>query len=254
MHAQTSIPKFIHLADVDSTNNYIANLVQQGHIDSGTVVSADFQHDGRGQRATKWQSLVAQNALFSIYLKWNDFDASNQFQISMLTALAIVNALEQVGLQKVEIKWPNDIFVDQKKIAGILIENDMNGYRVTSSVIGIGLNVNQVQFDQNIRATSMKLETGQTQSVAQIIREISANLFLALDTIKQTETTFYALKNDYLKKLLGFQKHVAIINQRTQTESRIKILDITRTGHLLASDEQNQLQQFDIKDIQWKWE
>jgi BirA family transcriptional regulator, biotin operon repressor / biotin---[acetyl-CoA-carboxylase] ligase len=254
MHVQLNIPKFIHLQDVDSTNNYIANLVRNGHIDSGTVVSADFQHDGRGQRATKWQSLIAQNALFSVYLKWKHFELSNQFQISMITALAIARTLEQLGLQKVKIKWPNDIYVADKKISGILIENDMSGQLITSSIVGIGLNVNQIEFDPSIRATSIKLESGQMQSVTQIIQQITKNLLKTLENFTHDEIDFHALKTAYLQKLLGFDQKVWVIDTNTKREFKIKILDIAKTGHLLASDECNELKRFDIKDIVWKWD
>ena len=254
MHVQINTPKFIHLSDVDSTNNYIANMVRNGHIDSVTVVSADFQHDGRGQRATKWQSLIAQNALFSVYLQWKQFDSSNQFQISMITALAIAQTLEQLGLQKVKIKWPNDIYVADKKIAGILIENDMTGPIISSSILGIGLNVNQIQFDSNIRATSIKLESGQMQNVAHIIQLVTKNLIQTLEKFAQDEIDFHTLKTAYLQKLLGFEQKVWVIDTNTNREFKIKILDIAKTGHLLASDELNELKRFDIKDIAWKWD
>lgn len=251
MQIQHSTTKFLHLNDVDSTNNYVANLVRSGTIDSGTVVSADFQHDGRGQRATKWQSLKNQNALFSVFYRWNQFPATQQFQLSMLTALALVKTLEQLGLQKVEIKWPNDIYVDQHKIAGILIENDLNGNQISASTIGIGLNVNQVDFDTGIRATSLKLETGQPMDIQGVITKCVENLLFMLETVKQSDNPFHALKKEYLSKLLGFNKYVKVFEIKSQKTTKIKILDITQMGLLLASDEANQLLCFDIKDISW---
>jgi BirA family transcriptional regulator, biotin operon repressor / biotin---[acetyl-CoA-carboxylase] ligase len=254
MQAKHNIPNFIHFSDLDSTNNYVANLVRQGKIESGTVVSADFQHDGRGQRATKWQSLVGQNALFSIFIKWGKFHAADQFQISMLTALSLAETLEQFGLQKVKIKWPNDIYIDGHKIAGILIENDLNGQQLSSSILGIGLNVNQVNFNAELRATSMKLETGQSFDIQNIIQKITYQVFQKINELSQEENHYLKLKNNYLNKLLGFENHQRVFHVKSQKDTVIKILDISKSGQLLASNEQNQLEQFDIKDIVWTWE
>jgi BirA family transcriptional regulator, biotin operon repressor / biotin---[acetyl-CoA-carboxylase] ligase len=252
MQVQSSIPKYIHLADVDSTNNYVANLVRTGNIESGTVVSADFQQDGRGQRATKWQSLMAQNALFSIYLKWEKFEAAHQFQISMLTALAIAETLEKFGLHKIEIKWPNDIQSDNQKIAGILIENELNGNMINSSILGIGLNVNQIQFDSELKATSMKLETGQFFVVQFVIQAVALKLLEKLKVFQGENDVHHEIKKQYLSKLKGYQKEANIYNNLNKESYRIKVLDVSKTGQLLASNEHNQLESFDIKDIVWK--
>ena len=251
MQVQSTIPKYIHLADVDSTNNYVANMVRKGNIESGTVVSADFQQDGRGQRATKWQSMLAQNALFSVYLKWDKFTAADQFQISMLTALVIAETLEQFGLQKIEIKWPNDIHADNQKIAGILIENELNGNMINSSILGIGLNVNQIQFDAQLKATSMKLETGQFFVVQFVIQAIASKLMHKLNELQSENNIYPTIKKDYLNKLKGHQKQAMIFNNLSKKSYRIKVLDVSKTGQLLASNEQNQLESFDIKDIVW---
>lgn len=251
MRVQNSTLNFIHINELDSTNNYVANVVRRGEIHSGTVVSADFQREGRGHRATKWQSLVAQNALFSIYLRWEDFKAREQFQLSMLAALSIVETLKGFGIQKVQIKWPNDVYVDGKKIGGILIENDLNGQQIGSSIIGIGLNVNQVQFDTHISATSLKLESGQAFDVQTVLKKISNTLLAKLEQTADMASIFYELKKQYLTNLLGFQEYVRVLNQLTQEEISIKPIDISQSGQLLAVNEHSQLLSFDIKDIVW---
>jgi len=211
----------------------------------------DFQQDGRGQRATKWQSMIAQNALFSIFLKWEKFQATDQFQISMLTALVIAETLERFGLQKIEIKWPNDIYADNQKIAGILIENELNGNMINSSILGIGLNVNQIQFDAELKATSMKLETGQFFVVPFVIQAIASKMTHKLNEFQSENNIYYTIKKEYLNKLKGYQKQVMIFNNLTKESYRIKVVDVSKTGQLLTSNEQNQLERFDIKDIVW---
>lgn len=254
MRVQNSTPNFIHINELDSTNNYVANVVRHGEIHSGTVVSADFQREGRGQRATKWQSLIAQNALFSIFLRWERLDAIDQFQLSMLTALAIVEVLEESGIQNVKIKWPNDIFVENRKIGGILIENDLNGQHISSSIIGIGLNINQVHFESNIQATSIKLETGQPFDIQSVIKKVTFQILANLKAIAEINNPFHSLKKGYLKKLMALQESVKVFDTTQQEEMTIKPIDISQSGQLLAIDNHSKLHSFDIKDIVWLWD
>lgn len=169
----------------------------------------------------------------------------------MLAALSIVETLKGFGIQKVQIKWPNDVYVDGKKIGGILIENDLNGQQIGSSIIGIGLNVNQVQFDTHISATSLKLESGQAFDVQTVLKKISNTLLAKLEQTADMASIFYELKKQYLTNLLGFQEYVRVLNQLTQEEISIKPIDISQSGQLLAVNEHSQLLSFDIKDIVW---
>jgi BirA family biotin operon repressor/biotin-[acetyl-CoA-carboxylase] ligase len=169
----------------------------------------------------------------------------------MLTALVIAETLEQFGLQKIEIKWPNDIHADNQKIAGILIENELNGNMINSSILGIGLNVNQIQFDAQLKATSMKLETGQFFVVQFVIQAIASKLMHKLNELQSENNIYPTIKKDYLNKLKGYQKQAMIFNNLSKKSYRIKVLDVSKTGQLLASNEQNQLESFDIKDIVW---
>ncbi len=254
MRVQNSIPKFIHINELDSTNNYVANVVRHGEIHSGTVVSADFQREGRGQRATKWQSLIAQNALFSIFLSWEKLNATDQFQLSMLTAIAIVEILEELGIQNIKIKWPNDIFVENRKIGGILIENDLNGQQISSSIVGIGLNVNQVHFESNMQATSIKLETGQPFDIQSVIKKVTFQVLTKLKEVAEIDNPFYTLKKVYLDKLMALQKTVQVFDTTQQEKTTIKPIDISQSGQLLALDHHGKLRSFDIKDIVWMWD
>lgn len=244
-------PEIISLTEVDSTNNYIANLVREGKLCKTTIVSADYQHEGRGQRATKWQSSKAQNALFSIYTPWKHLKLEDQFVVSMLVALSIVDTLQRHVTSEVKIKWPNDIYVDSKKIAGILIESDLNGQQVSSSIIGIGLNINQTYFDAAIRATSLKLETGQNHDRAGLIQQITKNLMLRCEQLLDEPDFFNVVKQQYLNKLFGHKQYISVIVKLGNAPLTIKPLDVTRAGLLLAVDASNQLHSFDVKEIEW---
>jgi BirA family biotin operon repressor/biotin-[acetyl-CoA-carboxylase] ligase len=244
--------KFVSLSEVDSTNNYIANLVRLQAISQTTIVSADYQHEGRGQRATKWQSSKAQNALFSIYVPWENLKIADQFLISMLTALAVQEVLQEHVSSNVTIKWPNDIYMDTKKIGGILIESDLSGQNVSSSIIGIGINVNQTQFDSHIRATSLKLETGQTQDLEGLIRKIALRLVAMCLEVSNDEDAFNRIKQKYTRQLYSLNQKVKVRISASQQAMIIKPLDVSRMGLLLAVDEHNKLHSFDIKDITWE--
>jgi len=243
--------KFVSLSEVDSTNNYIANLVRLHAISQTTIVSADYQSEGRGQRATKWQSAKAQNALFSIYLSWTNLKIADQFLISMLAALAVQEVLQEQVSAKVSIKWPNDLFIENKKIGGILIESDLSGQSVSSSIIGIGINVNQTQFDTQLSATSLKLETGQIHDRQGLIRKIAQRLTSMCLALSDDPDAFNKVKQKYTAKLYSLNNKVRVRITSSNQDLTIKPLDVSRTGLLLAVDEQNKLHSFDIKDIAW---
>jgi len=251
MQIEKFYPKSIHLNDVDSTNNYIANLVRTHQILHGTVVSADYQHEGKGQRATKWQSLVAQNGLFSIYLQWNQFKINDQFQLSMLVALSIVACLNSESVQNVSIKWPNDIYVRDKKIAGILIENDLCSDSISSSIVGIGININQVEFALDLNATSMKLETGRSFDIQYVIQKIGLLINELLQEFTNQPDPHPNIKDLYLKKLLGFNQIISVFENQSKLNINITPIDISRSGHLLALNENKELMKYDVKEFIW---
>lgn len=147
----------IRLSVVASTNLYTTQLLGQCVIDEFTLVSAQFQEQGKGQRGKSWQSNAGENMLSSLVF-YPRIKVKNQFLISAATALSLIELLQDYGLIA-QIKWPNDILVRGKKIAGILIENQIKGEMIESSVIGVGLNVNQSSFDAfDWEATSIFLE------------------------------------------------------------------------------------------------
>lgn len=147
----------IWIDSTDSTNEEAARQISR--LDNLSVVSACRQTAGRGQRGNTWSSAPGENLTFSIVLKC-PLEAYDQFAISEAAALAVVDLLSDYGLEG-KIKWPNDIYVGNRKICGILIENSIKGTALSHSIAGIGLNVNQSTFDPSIpNPTSFALETG----------------------------------------------------------------------------------------------
>ena len=145
----------IWLESVDSTNDVAKRHISD--IDNLSVLSALEQTAGRGQRGNSWTSAPGENLMFSIVLKSPALMAEEHFALNEIAALSVSEFLSTYGI-KAQIKWPNDIYVDEKKICGILIENSFRGKSISSSIIGIGLNINQRNFNVNLpNPTSMVL-------------------------------------------------------------------------------------------------
>jgi len=147
----------VFMPECHSTNTLALQLCQQSlSMAEGTVVITDNQTAGRGQRGNTWLAEPGKNLTFSIILKPTILAVSDQFYLNIFTSLAIYDYLYEKGCSPIRIKWPNDIYINEKKVCGILIENQVLGNLLSSTVIGIGLNINQQQFEMDA-ATSLRL-------------------------------------------------------------------------------------------------
>ena len=147
----------IQLVSVDSTNNYIANLIEQGSCQDGSVIMADYQTQGRGQRGNSWQSVSSENLMFSLAFK-PVYTLEQHIRLSWFSALMWQQCLLRFGF-KAHIKWPNDLYVGKQKIGGILIEQQLKGAQLEWSILGCGINVNEApELEQT---TSIFKETNQ---------------------------------------------------------------------------------------------
>lgn len=153
--------EILHFATLDSTNDHALRLLSVNRPKHGTIISTDYQTSGRGQIGRGWHSGPGLNLCLS-YILYPAIKAYEQFQISMAVALGVSDTVsQQCGADRVRIKWPNDIYVDEKKIAGILIQNSIQATQITACVAGIGLNVNETDFPPELtNPTSLKLELG----------------------------------------------------------------------------------------------
>ena len=150
----------VFVPDCPSTNTLALEISQQSPVKEGTVVITDEQTAGKGQRGNTWEAEPRQNLTFSVILKPTFLAVNKQFYLNIVICLALKDYLRQKTSGPVHIKWPNDILVHQKKISGILIENQLQGNLISNSVAGIGLNMNQKAF-RAATATSLSLVTGQ---------------------------------------------------------------------------------------------
>ena len=163
----------IELSSIDSTNNYLIDLSQNISLDEGTVVVAKEQTAGKGQRNNRWSSEVGKSLCISILLK-PKLDISQQYLFNKFIALSLCQALNNYSL-KTKIKWPNDILIDGKKVAGILIENSIQGSKIEKSVVGIGVNINN-NISQLTSATSLADCLNIIPSISELLELICKNI------------------------------------------------------------------------------
>ena len=166
----------IKLDAIDSTNSYLKKIILEKDVSDYTIVTANFQTEGKGQLGYIWESEDSKNLLCSIYKKDLGIRVEDQFVISMLVSLSIIRTLEKLNLPKLYVKWPNDIMSDNKKICGILIENMVKQNSIKESVIGIGLNVNQNTFKNLPNATSIKKIKGVVLNIDELLNDLVNNI------------------------------------------------------------------------------
>ena len=150
----------IKLSAIDSTNDYLKNLLLKNTLENYTIVTAEFQHKGKGQMGGEWKSEPSKNLMCSIYLNNSTIKLSNQFSINMVVCLAIKKSLNKFNIPQLSVKWPNDIMSGSSKLCGVLIENIVKSKSIQNIIIGIGLNVNQTEFNNLPKASSIKQISG----------------------------------------------------------------------------------------------
>jgi len=139
--------RIVHYKKVTSTNRLLSKLVQGKNIDRNLVLVADYQTEGKGQRGKKWHSVKNKNLLFSVYISPEDCLVNQKIYFNIITSISIVYTLQKyIKDSKIQIKWPNDILVDNHKISGILIETTVLKEKIKKVIIGVGININQVRF------------------------------------------------------------------------------------------------------------
>lgn len=194
----------IRLTEIDSTNNYALQLLANGKPLEGTVVTTAHQHSGRGQRTAVWQSEKDMN-LAASFIFYPPVPVADHFLFNQSIALAVHETIEKILKQKTDIKWPNDILVNNKKIAGILIENSIRGNQFLYAVAGIGININQKQFSSfTPPATSFALENNETFMVDDVLHALCRNLNKWYTALCSEEDEL--IHNTYLQHLFRYNE------------------------------------------------
>ena len=268
--------KIVHLDETDSTNRWLRRFLSKENRRKGEAlqdsdkktpkllnslennqslaVMAEYQTAGKGCGSNSWESERGKNLTFSLLIHPKDIPARRQFQISMAVSLAVCEALERVfkplsptdsspdsGEQEVSIKWPNDIYVGDRKICGMLIENQLKGEEIKDSIIGIGLNVNQREF---------RSDAPNPVSLWQIIHQETDREQLLDDVLSCLEHYLYQdIRQQYLQKLYrrkGFHPY------RDKDETFMaEIVDVEDSGHLVLLDDSGRQRRYAFKEVQF---
>jgi BirA family transcriptional regulator, biotin operon repressor / biotin---[acetyl-CoA-carboxylase] ligase len=237
----------VQLQSVDSTNSVASQFLKEGRGEEGTVILAVHQTGGRGQGNNKWISESGSNLLFSIILKPDFLPAYKQFYLSMSVAMGIRSYLSGLGIPAL-IKWPNDIVVNRKKLAGVLIENSILSGNLNSSVIGIGLNVNQRVFPSELPdPTSMALEAGHPFELSGTLRELLSSMEYSIQILYQGKLG--EIRTAYLNQL-WLMNTVAAFRDQTGT-FRGRIVDIAETGELMVRGADGNTRTYGFQEVEF---
>ena len=238
----------VTLKEVDSTNTYLRQALSNFEpFPEGTVIMAEAQFAGRGQIQNRWHSEAGKNLTISILLNPRFLPVQRQFDLNMAISLALNDVLSRYFPGKAKIKWPNDSYIGNEKIGGILIENLVQGDVIKHAIIGIGLNINQARFPADSpNATSFKKILHTDYDLKRIMNEICGSVearYLQLKAGNQS-----VLRADYLSKLY-MKDEWTYFRIQDQTVAG-QICDVSPEG-LLAVITENGIQQFGFKEIEF---
>ncbi len=218
----------IKLDAIDSTNEFLKRSIKEGLAKDRDAVFALRQTDGKGQMGAKWSSEESKNLTGSILLKFSHDSAPNFFAFNAAVCLAVRKTVVTFCAQSnIEIKWPNDIMAENKKVAGILIENVFSGENEIWTIVGVGLNVNQENFDSLPNATSMKNISGNDYNVDEVFKTLSQNLIE--ETLLLNQNSVWA---NYYKYLYRKDKLSKFAYAKDDSEFTGIIVGVSETGKL----------------------
>lgn len=243
--------KFIELEEVDSTNNFLLHYKPFRPV-AMTLVTADHQTAGRGQVGNHWESDPAKNLLFSILVFPASVPASQVFVLSEAIALSIAQTISEqlpATAAPTTIKWPNDIYVGEQKIAGILIENRLSGTQVSQSIIGCGVNINQETFKSDApNPVSLRQLTATEHEIRFVLEDIIETFSRYYEQIQQGH--YADIHAAYLRHLY---RRDGIHDFSDETgHFRAQIEAVEPDGHLLLRDTAQTLRRYAFKELKWE--
>ena len=241
--------KITHFKTLESTNQYLQNLLNEGVDIVNNVVVTDFQTSGKGQGKNVWQSENGKNLLFSIALDMSFLKAENQFLLTQIVSVTMIDVLKKyLPEESLFIKWPNDIYFNDKKIAGILIKNEIKGMMMGTSIIGIGLNVNQTSFDESLpNPISMKMITGKEYNLETLLNDICFELKTNANNQQPTANSQQPTANSYTDKLYRYNQWASYEHEGAAKE--MMIIGYDQFGRLILKEKNDREVVCDLKEI-----
>ena len=238
--------KLIKLDAIDSTNDFLKGLSNDASIENFTVVTAETQTKGKGQMGSVWTSEPSKNLIMSVLIKDFLTNSSQLFNLNIIVSMAVIQALERMNIPELSIKWPNDIMSYNKKVGGILIENSIKSNGTIISIVGLGLNVNQMDFENLPKASSLAVICKTNFDKEEILLEIIEKL---KQSIKSWNQNSELLGSEYTNKL--FKKGIPMPFSGKDNQNFMGIIQgVSPIGKLQILLENDSISEFDIKEIQ----
>jgi BirA family biotin operon repressor/biotin-[acetyl-CoA-carboxylase] ligase len=238
--------KLIKLDAIDSTNEFLKGISTQQDLENFTVVTAESQTNGKGQMGAVWNSEAGKNLIMSVLVKDYLEDINTIFNLNIAIAMAVIATLKKNTIPDLSIKWPNDILSANKKIGGILIENSIKSDGTILSVVGLGLNVNQTNFEGLPKASSLAVIAGHEFDKEMLLFEIVANIE---KNIAESKYNLNSLREQFINSL--FKKDIPMPFTNLKKEKFMGIIQgISAIGRLQVLLADDSVAEFDIKEIQ----
>ncbi len=239
--------KIIKLDAIDSTNSFLKKMAEDSLVENFTVVWAKNQTAGRGQMKTQWVTQEGKNLTFSVFVQPKALNITHQKFLNFSVALSVYETLLDFDIPKISIKWPNDIMAGSRKICGILIENALKGVVIQSSVIGIGLNINQHFLNEDaFKATSMSDILNKEFDLSEVLDVLLKKLEKNINDLEKHE--YSTLEDRYLEVL--YKKNVPSMFKTDQNVLFMgKIIGVSREGQLQIELNDETIQEFGIKEV-----
>lgn len=241
-------PIIKHLEETTSTNTYLQEWITKEEVPEGSVVTARIQTQGRGQAGNKWSAEQGKNLTFSMVLYPKFVPVNEQFIISQIVALAVKEALS-LYIPDVTIKWPNDIYYRDKKITGILIENNLTEKTLSSSIIGIGINVNQQEFPENLpNPVSLIQIIGKEVSVNEVLEQFLRRISCYYGQIREDKES---VRTHYFHSLYRHEGVYAFYDVLRKEEIKASILSVENNGMINLKRDNGEIRSFWFKEVQY---
>ena len=234
----------IKLNAISSTNEYLKKKHKSSNCKDGDLVWAKEQTQGKGQREKRWLSQKGKSLTISIYKEFNKFKVSDSFILNTIISLSIVKTLKIIGLKDVRIKWPNDIMSGNKKIGGVLIENFLKSEFISSSIIGIGLNINEEKFEDLPNATSLYMEINQKFKLKKILNILIQELLKFFNLQEDKQNMIIDMYSSYLWKL-----NIASDFKQENNLLKAKVKGINSSGNLILEMPDGSISAFNSNEI-----
>ncbi len=239
--------ELISLLSVDSTNDYAKALLEEDRPTEGLVVVAGEQRKGRGYGRNTWYSGRGKNLLVTVVLYPEFLAASHQFLISKAISLGLYDYLSRY-VSDVSIKWPNDMYVEDRKMAGILIENDLVGSTLKNSIVGIGLNVNQQDFPQDIpNPVSLRQMTERRFPLKKELNRLCACLDKRYQMLARGQVD--KIHREYHDRL--FRLNAMAWYQAGEERFRAKVVGVSDYGQLIVENEAGKTLEYNFKEVEF---